>query len=455
MKSKNFIIIIIFTVFITLSCKKENIATGTNINISFSADTIILDTLFTEIGSATYYFKVYNNSNKTVKFDEIFLGNKNKSAYRTRIDGQEGNQAFNVQIAANDSMFIFLETTLQKNSQNEPSLIKDSIIFKSGEHTRDIDILSWGQNVKMMKSQNISTQSLNNSTPYLICGNITVDTLQTLTIKEGTKLYFHKNSTLTIKGKLIVNGKTEKPVLFSSDRLEDFYNDIPGQWNGIYFPKGNLGAEITNATIENSSVGLSFNQPNIGSEIKINNSIIRHCLKNGIEITTGNFSLNNLLITNCGQAALSISDGTNGTINHSTIANYYDYGRNSRSLVISNDENTKENNITVTNSIIYGTFPNEIYIDNENSLSSINIDHCIVKTNLESIISPLSITNSINKDPLFYDTKKQYFYLTKDSPARDFGKLNFGNLLPIDLRGKNRTADNKPDVGAYEYFEIP
>ena len=451
MKNRNLIIIIIFTLAIAFSCKKENFATGTDINISFSADTIILDTLFTEIGSATYYFKVYNNSDKTAKFDEISLGNRKQSAYRTRIDGQESNQAFNVQIAANDSMFIFIETTLARNTQNEPSLIKDSIIFRSGQYTKDIDILSWGQNVNMINSQNISTQSWDKSIPYLIYGNIIVDTLQTLTIEEGSKLYFHKNSKLTIKGKLIVNGETERPVLFSSDRLEDFYNDVPGQWDGIYFQKGNLGAEITNTIIENSSVGLSFNQPIIGSEIKINNSIVRHCLKNGIEITTGNFLLNNLIITNCGHAALSLSDGTNGTINHSTIANYYEYGRNNRSLVISNNKN----DITITNSIIYGTFPNEIYIDNENSLSSINIKYCIVKTDLENISTPLSITNSINEDPLFYDIKKQYFYLTKDSPAKDFGKLEFGNFLPIDLRGNNRIKDNKPDVGAYEYFEIP
>ena len=35
-------------------------------NLSFSKDTVYLDTVFTNIGSSTYNLKVYNNSNDNI-----------------------------------------------------------------------------------------------------------------------------------------------------------------------------------------------------------------------------------------------------------------------------------------------------------------------------------------------------------------------------------------------------
>ncbi len=61
-------LLIIFTSLIIIifwsSCKNDFNFELSSGNLSFSKDTVYLDTIFTNIGSSTYNLKVYNNSNK-------------------------------------------------------------------------------------------------------------------------------------------------------------------------------------------------------------------------------------------------------------------------------------------------------------------------------------------------------------------------------------------------------
>ncbi len=43
------------------------------------------------------------------------------------------------------------------------------------------------------------------------------------------------------------------------------------------------------------------------------------------------------------------------------------------------------------------------------------------------------------------------FKLYDLSKARDQGDIAVGNGVPLDLLEVSRTADGKPDIGAYEY----
>ena len=40
---------------------------------------------------------------------------------------------------------------------------------------------------------------------------------------------------LLVDGTLIVNGEKAGEVLFTGDRLDDYYRDLPSSWPGIYF----------------------------------------------------------------------------------------------------------------------------------------------------------------------------------------------------------------------------
>ena len=72
---KNFGCIAVLLLIISFSsCRTEFDFEPNTGNLSFSRDTVYLDTVFTNIGSSTYTLKVYNNSNKNIAIPSIKLG---------------------------------------------------------------------------------------------------------------------------------------------------------------------------------------------------------------------------------------------------------------------------------------------------------------------------------------------------------------------------------------------
>ncbi|HEY9114915.1 MAG TPA: hypothetical protein VIN10_09440, partial [Bacteroidales bacterium] len=53
------------------SCKKDYIDTDPSIQLSFSNDSIIFDTVFTTLGSATYKLMIYNTSNNNISISSV------------------------------------------------------------------------------------------------------------------------------------------------------------------------------------------------------------------------------------------------------------------------------------------------------------------------------------------------------------------------------------------------
>ena len=115
--------------------------------LQFSADTIIFDTLFTSVGSTTQTLKVYNRNNNSVTISSIYLANLNsEGVYRINVDGFPGTNTENVKIAANDSIYIFVEATINPVGSNLPYLVTDSLIFVTNGKTQNVDLVAYGQN---------------------------------------------------------------------------------------------------------------------------------------------------------------------------------------------------------------------------------------------------------------------------------------------------------------------
>jgi len=77
----------LISVFYLTSCLQDNFDTAPDIQLQFSTDSVVFDTIFSGIGSATRYFKVYNPSDKKINISEIRLGKDNASKYRINVDG--------------------------------------------------------------------------------------------------------------------------------------------------------------------------------------------------------------------------------------------------------------------------------------------------------------------------------------------------------------------------------
>ena len=157
-----------------------------------------------------------------------------------------------MEIAPMDSMYIFVEVTVDPNGQNLPLVVKDSIEFVTNTNHQDINLVAWGQDFKLVKGKIAKNTTWTSEKPYLVYSDSYVDSASTLTIQPGTKVYFHKEAGLHIEGKILAKGTVDNPILFHSDRLEASYQNVPDQWDGISLYPGSKDNEFSNVEIKNA-----------------------------------------------------------------------------------------------------------------------------------------------------------------------------------------------------------
>ena len=86
-------------------------------------DTLAFDTVFSSVGSTTRQFMVYNPNNEPLEMEQVMLASGEASGFRMNLDGRKGSRFDRVGIAAHDSMYVFVEVTVNPNGQNQPLLI--------------------------------------------------------------------------------------------------------------------------------------------------------------------------------------------------------------------------------------------------------------------------------------------------------------------------------------------
>ncbi len=460
-----------------ISCEDEKYLGSPDAQLTFSADTVMFDTVFSTIGSTTRLLKVFNPYKEKLLISSIKIGGGEFSSFRMNVNGMAGNEVYDVEIPGNDSIFIFVEVTVDPNGQNLPMVVKDSIRFITNFNAQSIPLIAWGQDFHLIKEVVLGNETWISDKPYLVYNYAYVDTLSTLTIEAGTRIHFHKDAGLYVKGTIIVNGTVENPVLFLADRLEDSYKDVPEQWNGILLFSGSKGNLFNHAHIRNGVIGLQVGtiEHEGFATVTLSNTKIENMSYAGIFALKSKIAAHNTVVANCGFYAVALLVGGEYEFYHTTIANYWGgYSQKTRStssLTISNmlEITGKEGNKTVYlgdltkalfgNSIIYGNNRVELELGfNKEKLFNYYFDHCILQMPDTFNISDKNHYNNILKgtpyDPKFIDvTKDLVFELDTLSPAKDAGSPVYSKLFPFDAKGKDRTADKGPDLGAFERIE--
>lgn len=474
MYKKNIYILIISLLVVFFACKKEDFVNDTGAKLTFSLDTVMFDTVFTSIGSTTKIFKVYNGYNKTINISSIELAGGNSSNFRINIDGHQAYSLNDIEVLANDSLYVFVEVTVDPNGVNSPILIHDSVVFLTNGNLQDIDLVAFGQDMHLINGEIIATESWTNDKPYLIYNSMLVDSLETLTIGAGTQLHFHRNSSMIVQGTLIVNGTVEEPVVFQGDRLEDLYEDVPGQWGVIALIDGSVNNRIENAIIKNAIVGIQVGEYNAqeGSNLYLYNTRIENMTYAGLYLFNSSVIASNCLIADCGYYATFMAVNGVHRFYHCTIANYFEYAnRIDPSVLISNNitvENTSftgEMDVYFGNSIIYGNKQEEIgtSYDNAGTLKY-KLENCITRirtdndATFEFDLTDTSHFTNIQNDvnPKFKDINAYNYELDTLSLAKDAGLRSITDLysfLEFDMLGQSRITDSNPDLGAYERIE--
>jgi len=479
-----FLFICIFW-FSTESCKKNNL--DTEASLSFSEDTVYFDTVFVTLGTITKRFKVYNKADGRISISRIRLAGGNSSPFILNVDGTPSNDLRDIEIEANDSIFIFAESTIDPNNDLLPFVVLDSIVFETNGNIQDVKLLAYGQNADFYRPNVFPTNGFppysvltenttwTNELPKVIIGYLVVDSSFTLTIEAGTTVHLYNNSGLWVyrDGRLRVNGTLQDSVVFKGVRKESFYESEPGQWDRIWINQGSTDNLINYAVIKNGNIGIQAeNLPELGEGIPTGLTISNTQIKNmkGFGLYGVNFTINawNNVISNCGSHALALIQGGNYTFRHCTVSNFWSKSvRSAESVFLSNYvvrqgnvANLADLTFNFFNGIVWGNLQNEneIKVDSLGAtLFNYRFQNSLLKVDDPDIPinNPIHFTNNIlNQDPLFVDGRLQNHTLTALSPARNIGSaiiVNLAPAIPQDILGNNRLADEAPDAGAYEF----
>ena len=128
--------------------------------LAFSTDTMVFDTVFTTIGSSTRNFRVYNPNRQSIEISSVRLAGGANSPFRMNVDGEPTNHAQNLTVAPGDSLFVFVEVTIDPNNQNSPLRTMDSIVFETNGNLQDVKLVAWGQDVHLYDSLIVKTQQV-------------------------------------------------------------------------------------------------------------------------------------------------------------------------------------------------------------------------------------------------------------------------------------------------------
>ena len=517
---KRYIYFLITLGFLMLwsSCRKDFEFSPSTGSLQFSKDTVYLDTVFTNIGSSTYNLKVYNKSDDDISIPAVRLALGETSNYRLSVDGIAGKSFNNIEVLAKDSLFIFIESTIDIKNFTNPNgtyLYTDQIEFDAGSNLQKVELVTLVQDAVFIYPDRDNTTKVvetltldiggelvetelqgrkllpteltfTKEKPFVIYGFATVPNGETLTIEAGSRLHFHENSGIIVSNgaSINVNGAysndrdlLENEVIFEGDRLEPGFSQVPGQWGTIWLLDGSVDNTINYATIKNSTIGvLSDGNPDEANDkLTITNTQIYNSSSFGVLGRNTSISGENVVINNSGLSSFAGTLGGKYNFTHSTIVNYWDNGFRQFPAVLLNNFVLDEYNVATiadlteanfNNCIIYGNDNPEILLDEIEDASVVfnfKFTNCLIRFEDNS-----NNFTGVNYD--FNDTAKYEGNIFNEDPNFkdvEFNELIIGDDSAANGQGLSSFATqipfdilnvnrtSLPDLGAYQHITFP
>ena len=513
MRRRYTLILSLLVIILWSSCRKDFEYAPSSGNLSFSKDTVFLDTIFTNIGSSTYALTVYNKTGFDMEIPSVRLGQGQQSNYRLNVDGIPGKEFQGIPLRARDSLFIFIETTFDIGQVNGPTfLYTDAIQFDSGFNLQEVALVTLVKDAIFLyppSDSNGQKETLNlgidgngdeirvegftlgndqlnftNEKPYVIYGYASVPENATLTMEAGTRVYFHQNSGLWVRptASLHINGELstdslllEKEVVFEGDRLEPRFDNIAGQWGTIWMAKGSTDNRIDHLTLKNATVGVLVEGDGTlaSPTLSIRNTQVYNSASVNLWAKSAWIEAENVVLGSAGNTSLYCNLGGKYAFVHATLANFWSRGlRGGAALQIDNETRFPSGEVAsadlvearFVNSIIDGNGMLELQlISNQTNTFNFSFTNCLIKIDEQATaISGNALYDFedpsryaqvlLNASARFTDTGKNDFRLGTDSPAIGTAQEAAALLVPFDILGNDRTL--VPDLGAYQYISI-
>lgn len=479
----------------TLSgCRKDELFTDEPVQLVFSQDTVMFDTVFTTLTtSVTKRFTARNTSDKAIKVD-IALEGGGPSPFRINVDGSPGTSFEDVEILGGDSIYVFVETLPGAGGVNTPFIVEDHIHFNTNGAEQEVLLTVWGQDAHFFRPDHFiqglpafsiiageddngdpicETVEWFNDKPYVIFGYAVVDSCSELLIHEGVRIHLHGSSGLWVYryGRIEAQGTVDQRIVFQGDRLEEAYQELPGQWDRIWINEGEAGNDnvFNNVEIRNSLIGIQCEPwpglpelPTSANTVVLDNTIIRNASAAGILSRNYRIRSLNLLVADCGQYNVALTGGGQYDFNHTTVANWWIWAvRNTPAFAMTNQYTdafgalqTREiETSTFRNGIIYGSNTNEFEVSIDGAQPADYLFHHWLFRTDQSTSDPDHFGTGIttNQDPGFANPTEGDYHLSASSPTTVINAAEITTEGTFDLDGVLRGQDGGYDLGCYEY----
>lgn len=443
------------------SCIEDGFTSSPSDRPVFSTDTLNLGTIITEDVSTTHRFTVRNPHSKGLIISDIRLSGKNAGYFRLNVDGFSGTDFSNVEIRANDSIYVLVSCTLPVNNVDIPVDLTANIDFTTNGVVSSVVVAATGQDVNRLRACTVAENTVfDDRRPYQIFDSLVVAPGATLTLPAGTTLMFHDKARMVVHGTLITEGTVDRPVELRGDRTGNVITDITfdlmsRQWDGLAFTSTSRDNILNHTVVRNTVYPTTVDH----ADLTIINSRLRNSGTLVLDVCGGSVNAVGSEFAEAAEGVIYLDGGTH-SFNHCTFTNYYLFSAIGGPAVglnhlDSDSDNESGEPFTVaefTNSIIYG-LGSDISHGNLDG-TSVYLRNCLLKSKGSD---DDNFVNCIwDEDPLYYTVRNDYIFdyaLKPESPAIGAAdaSLNTNPAVEVDMRGNRRNTP--PDLGAYTFVE--
>ena len=334
--------LLVCALLLAAACSTVDYADEREVRLEFSTDALSFDTVFSTMGTATRVLTVYNRSERDVELGSVTLLHGRASRFRLNVDGDTSLVARQVELLAGDSLLVFVQACIDPADVQSPFVRTDSIVFSNGQFLR---LEAWGRDAVYHRRlptdtawfTEVDCAAFRHDRPHVFLDPAAVLDGNTLTLLPGDELYFADGALLVVDSNatLVARGTAAQPVLFSSLRREEWYRQLPGQWQTLWFYNCSTGNVIDHAVVENGTGGLRCYP---GAALTVSNTVVRHMSDAGIIGQHATIRGSNLLVYDC-YSSMALLAGGDYSFSRCTLADYWNYvGRNrdTASVIVSN-----------------------------------------------------------------------------------------------------------------------
>ena len=449
--------------------------------LTFSVDTLHMDTVFSNVGSRTYTFWVFNHSGDGIRLNTVRLRGGNQTGFRVNVDGGYldnalGSVVTDLEVRKDDSIRVFVELTAPDNHMSEPQTVEDDLLFalESGvEQSVHLESCSWDA-IKLTNLVVAGDTTIETTTPIILYGDgIRVDSGAVLTVRNTT-LYFHDRAGVNVYGTLLTDS-----VVMRGDRLDHMFDYLPydrvsGQWQGVHFHPSSTDNVLERTEIRNAVDAVVCDSADYSENkyrLVMDRCIVHNSSGVGVLTHSANVGIYNSQVTNTMGDCVAVYGGRAELV-YCTLAQFYplsaDRGAALRFTNYRDDADCPLFALLCINSLVTGYADDVVMGDSRDSLTHFDyyFENCLLRTpkvddtvSFVSVIWEEKVKRQSQPDSIFTATKHFVnideqnlcydFHLDSLSAARGGATAKYSALFPTDLDGVLRRRE-APDIGCYE-----